>query len=190
MLTAKPLAVSKYLSLTSDHALARAFWVLTFAILTGIGAQIEIPHQPVPYTMQTLFVLLAGAFLGKRNGPLSMCLYLGLGLAGLPVFSGAGFGFARILGPTGGYLIAFPIAALVVGYLVPLRMNFGWILASMIVGLRIIFTLGTLQLNFVYTHDWKAAFSAGFLIFSWWDAVKLFAAATIAYQYRKTVLSS
>ena len=187
MLTAKPLAI-KYLSLTSDHALARAFWILTFAILTAVGAQIEIPHQPVPYTMQTLFVLLAGAVLGKRNGPISMGLYLSLGLVGLPVFSGAGFGLARILGPTGGYLLAFPIAAFVVGYLVPLRMNFGWILASMIVGLLIVFSLGTVQLNLVYMHDWTGAFASGFLIFSWWDAVKLVAAATIAWQYRKMIV--
>ncbi len=181
------LAKHGFLGLTSERAVTKALWILAFAVLTSIGARIEIPHQPVPYTMQTFFVLLAGAMLGKRNGFYSMGVYLLAGLAGLPVFSGAGFGLARILGPTGGYLLAFPIAAFVVGYLVPLRSNFGWVLASMIVGLLIIFTFGTIQLNFVYTHDWNAAFSAGFLIFSWWDAVKLLAAATIAWQYWRII---
>ncbi|MBI4429761.1 MAG: biotin transporter BioY [Ignavibacteriales bacterium] len=180
-------ANARFLTLASDKTLIQAFSVLAFAIFTAIGAQVEIPHQPVPYTMQTLFVLLAGGMLGRRNGFLSMCAYLGLGLMGMPVFSGAGFGFARILGPTGGYLLAFPLAAFVVGYLVHLRMNFGWILASMLAGLLIIFTLGTVQLNFVYTHDWNAAFSSGFLIFSWWDAVKLVAAATIVWQYKRMI---
>jgi len=160
---------------------------MAFAVLTGVGAQIEIPHEPVPYTMQTFFVLLSGAILGKRDGFMSMCAYLALGLIGVPVFSSAGFGLARILGPTGGYLIAFPAAALVVGYLTEYRQTFLWTAASMLLGLLIVFSFGTIQLHFVYTHDWRTAFTAGFLIFSWWDAVKLFAAATIVFQYRRFV---
>ncbi|MGH2568197.1 MAG: biotin transporter BioY [Bacteroidota bacterium] len=168
--------------LSSGSSLIQTFWISTFALLTALGAQIEIPHQPVPYTFQTLFVLLAGALLGPRNGFISMAMYLSLGALGLPVFSGAAFGVARILGPTGGYLLAFPLAALAVGHLVHKREHIAWTLLSMVVGLLIIFSLGTIQLNLVYFRNWGAAFQAGFLIFSWWDLLKLLAAATIYHH--------
>jgi biotin transport system substrate-specific component len=160
--------------------------VTAFALLTAVGAQIEIPHQPVPYTLQTFFVLLSGAILGMRNGALSQLLYLALGTVGLPVFSGFGFGLARLLGPTGGYLLAFPLAAFAVGYLVQQNKSFLWSAISMMLGLFIIFSLGTLQLNFIYFHDWSQALTNGFLIFSWWDVLKLFAASSIYTAVRKS----
>ena len=164
----------------------QATWIGGFALATAIGAQIEIPHQPVPYTLQTFFVLLSGAVLGKRNGPLSQFLYLLVGAIGLPVFSHWGFGVARLIGPTGGYLLSFPIAAFVVGYLVHRHTNFIWLSITMIVGLLIIFSLGTLQLNFLYFHNWADAFTNGFLIFSWWDVVKLIGAVMIYRQYARS----
>lgn len=182
MHTTQNVAFPRPFSLASGTSLAQTFWISTFALLTAVGAQIEIPHQPVPYTFQTFFVLLAGALLGPRNGFISMAMYLSLGALGMPVFSGTGFGLARILGPTGGYLLAFPIAALVVGYLVPAKEHLAWIFASMFVGLLIIFSLGTVQLNLVYFNNWSSAFQAGFLIFSGWDLLKLFAAAAIYRQ--------
>jgi len=179
---AKPHAVMHSAVLSSDSTIPQVFWISTFAVLTAVGAQIEIPHQPVPYTFQTLVVLLAGAMLGPRNGFLSMMMYLTMGAVGLPVYSGAGFGFVRILGPTGGYLLAFPLAAALVGYLVSKRRGFILTFAAMFAGLLIIFSLGTIQLNLVYFNDWSNAFKAGFLIFSWWDLLKLFAAAAIYHQ--------
>jgi biotin transport system substrate-specific component len=174
---------SKELSLLDKRITIQAFWVFTFAIIVAIGAQIEIPNQPVPFTMQTFFVLSAGALLGKRGAAVSMSLYLILGIIGLPVFSGGAFGLAKILGPTGGYLLSFPIAAFAVGYLTKLRSEYWWMLISMTVGSIIIFSLGTLQLNFLYFHNWIISFQAGFLIFSWWDGLKIVGAATIAYSY-------
>ena len=169
---------------------AQALWITVFAALTAIGAQIEIPHQPVPYTLQTLFVLLSGAFLGKRNGALSQALYLFGGLIGVPVFSGFGFGIARLIGPTGGYLISFPIAAFAVGYLLNKNPRVLRTIISMLVGLFIIFSLGTLQLNFVYYHNWSDAFTHGFLIFSWWDVMKLTAAVAIYHQFTRKQVSA
>ncbi len=177
----------KEVRIARGTSIAQTFWITSFALLTAIGAQLEIPHQPVPYTFQTLVVLLAGAILGPRNGFLSMAMYVALGTIGLPVFSGGGFGIARILGPTGGYLLAFPIAAYVVGSLLSARSSFPWILCSMTVGLSIIFSMGTAQLNLVYLHNWKSAFQAGFLIFSWWDVLKLLAATTIYHQLSTTL---
>jgi biotin transport system substrate-specific component len=145
-----------------------------------------ISNQPVPFTLQTFFVLLVGALLGKKSGAASMGLYVILGVAGLPVFSGASFGMARIFGPTGGYLLSFPITAFIIGYLVRIRPEYWWTIISMIIGSFLIFCLGTIQLNFVYIHNWQQSLQAGFFIFSWWDAVKIIGAATIAHYYFRT----
>lgn len=168
-----------------QNILTQALWITAFASLTAIGAQIEIPHYPVPYTMQTLFVLLSGAALGKRNGAISQLLYIAAGVIGLPVFSQFGAGIAPLFGPTGGYLLSFPVAAFAVGYILDKNTSLVWSLLSMIIGAFIIFSLGTLQLNVVVFHDWRTSFINGFLIFSWWDMLKIVAAAAIARQLRK-----
>lgn len=168
-----------------QSVVVQAMWIVTFAALTSVGAQIEIPHIPVPYTLQTFFVLLAGAFLGKRNGAASQLLYLLGGALGLPIFSQAGFGLAKLLGPTGGYLLSFPVAAFAVGYLIRQNRSFLWSVVCMLTGLFIVFSLGTLQLNLVYVHHWSEAIASGFLIFSWWDGVKLIVASVVYQQLSK-----
>jgi biotin transport system substrate-specific component len=178
------------LSGVPSKAITRTTQVLLFAVLTGVGAQIEIPHAPVPFTLQTFFVLLSGVLLGPWLGAASMLVYLAAGLAGLPVFSSLGFGLARVIGPTGGYLLAFPAAALTAGYLAGKRPNLVRLFLAMTAALLVIFSLGTLQLNLVWYHDWAASFSNGFLIFSWWDLVKLAGAASIARALRTTGLFS
>jgi biotin transport system substrate-specific component len=89
-----------------------------FAALTGLAAQVRIPlpFTPVPITLQTFAVLLAGMVLGARWGGTSQVLYAGLGAAGVPWFTGATAGLASILGPTGGYIVGFVVAAVAVGY--------------------------------------------------------------------------
>jgi biotin transport system substrate-specific component len=166
-------------------------WIVAFSVLTAVGARIEIPHQPVPFTLQTFFVLLSGAFLGARNGVLSQVLYLIMGAAGLPVFALGGVGLAKLLGPTGGYLLSFPVAAFVVaGMIHSLRKSskpadFPWILFSMFLGLLVVFSVGALQLYLVSSRNWGEAFRMGFLIFSWWDLMKLFAAAMIYHRFSR-----
>lgn len=170
----------------SEHsALGQLLWISFFAAATAAGARLEIPHQPVPYTLQTFFVLLSGAFLGARNGAISQLLYLAAGAVGLPVFSMGGFGLAWLLGPTGGYLLAFPLAAFAVGYLVQRRRTLLWSFFSMAVGMLIIFTCGTIQLYSLALKNWTNAFVSGFLIFSWWDVLKLSAAAMIYHELAK-----
>lgn len=178
----KSTAGSLPILITDQGILSRVLWVTGFTALTAVGAQIEISHYPVPYTLQTLFVLLAGAVLGSRAGAMSQVVYLVLGIIGLPVFSGWGFGVMRIVGPTGGYLLGFPVAAFIVGSLLREHRSYLWIVVAMFAGLFVVFTLGTIHLNLVYYHDWAAAIGNGFLIFSWWDVVKLFAAAAIYRQ--------
>ncbi|MDZ7688164.1 MAG: biotin transporter BioY [Halobacteriales archaeon] len=87
------------------------------AALTGAGALLSVPLGPVPFTLQTFFVVLAGFVLGARWGFVSVTLYLLLGVAGLPVFAGGSAGAGVILGPTGGYLVAFPFGAAVAGFI-------------------------------------------------------------------------
>lgn len=185
----KVVSLSKYLSLASENSIARTFWIVTFAILTAVAAQIEIPLKPVPLTLQTFFVLLSGAFLGKKGGFLSMSLYLLLGAVGLPVFAGGGFGFPILIGPTGGYLLAFPIAAFVTGSLLSLNRNHFFVILAMAAGLLLVFIFGTLQLNFVYLHNWNDSLKAGLLAFSLWDVVKLIAASSIYSQFLERLRS-
>ncbi len=89
--------------------------VFTFSLLTALTAQIVIPIGPVPITGQTFAVLLTGALLGSRLGAMAMIAYLVEGASGLPFFYGGTGGILHLLGPTGGYLVAFPAAAFITG---------------------------------------------------------------------------
>src|SRR3989338_5867789 len=94
-----------------------------FAALTGAVAwfKIPLPFTPVPITLQTLMVLLSGAMLGSYYGALSMIIYLILGALGLPVFAGGSSGVGALLGPTGGYLFSYPVAAFFIGKMLEKR---------------------------------------------------------------------
>ncbi|MFH1791047.1 MAG: biotin transporter BioY [Candidatus Omnitrophota bacterium] len=98
---------------------ARVFAVTVFLALMIIGAYVRVPlpFTPVPITLQTLFVILGAAMLGRKFGSVTMLGYMGLGLAGLPVFQGYGSGLAHIMGPTGGYIIGFIAGSVVIGEL-------------------------------------------------------------------------
>jgi biotin transport system substrate-specific component len=178
-------AEAQAVAIPSSSILSQTLWITGFAALTALAARFEIPNFPVPFTLQTMTVLLAGAFLGSRNGALSQLLYLVSGSAGLPVFAGGAIGFWHILGPTGGYLLSFPLAAAIVGYLLRERRSFAGVVLSMAAGLLAIFTIGTVHLYATAIHDIGAAFSAGFLIFSWWDVLKLGAASMIYFELAK-----
>lgn len=89
--------------------------VIGFSLLMAAAAQVRIPIGPVPITGQTFVVLLTGALLGSRLGAAAMIAYLIEGAIGLPFFSGGNFGLLYLVGPTGGYLVAFPAAAFITG---------------------------------------------------------------------------
>jgi biotin transport system substrate-specific component len=89
--------------------------VIGFSLVTALAAQIVIPIGPIPITAQTFAVLLTGALLGSRLGAITMIVYLIEGASGLPFFSGGTAGLLHLMGPTGGYLIAFPAAAFITG---------------------------------------------------------------------------
>src|SRR5206468_11003641 len=135
----------------------RAAAVVLGALIVAAAAQVSIPlpGTPVPMTLQPMAVLLVGGLLGAPLGALSMILYLAMGAAGLPVFTPTVplVGLARLLGPTGGYLLAYPIAAYAVGRLSDPRRQPGvnepsWVRAAVgvVAGLVLIHLGGLAQL--------------------------------------------
>ena len=183
--SSKSLTLSQLLTSVKESEL---FWVVSFSILTAISAQISIPIKPVPFTLQTMVVLLAGAFLGAKNGAYSQVLYIFLGAIGLPVFAQTAdgtMGLARLIGPTGGYLLAFPIAAYLVGYLTEKNQKYFTVIISMFAAELVVIAFGTLYLYAAYLHNFVEAVKAGAAIFTVWMVVKVFAAATIYFGVAK-----
>jgi biotin transport system substrate-specific component len=154
-----------------------------FAGLTFVGANIVIPLLPVPITLQTLFVLLAGAAIGGRYGALGQAAYMGAGVVGLPVFAGGLGGPAVLGGPTGGYLLSFLVVPLVVGALVKRSRSLPWLLFSFTVGTVIIFAFGVTHLAAWYTGDASEALRVGLLPFLPGAVFKILAATSIARTY-------
>ncbi|MBN1449202.1 MAG: biotin transporter BioY [Bacteroidetes bacterium] len=179
------ITLDKIFALPEKRSLTMGIWIGSFSLLTAVGAQIIIPTLPVPFTLQTFFVLLSGALLGPRKGAAAQMSYLAMGASGMPVFAGFAGGLPYLLGPTGGYLIAFPFAAWVTGALLHDTRIFSWLprytaaVIAMIAGVTVIFAMGVTQLNYVFINDWNTSISAGFVSLQIWDAVKIAAAAGI-----------
>ncbi|NJE01327.1 biotin transporter BioY [Thermococcus sp. JdF3] len=158
-----------------------------FAALTAVGAQISIPIGPVPITLQVLFVLLSGLVLGARLGFLSQLAYVVMGAVGLPVFAGFQGGFAVLYGPTGGYIVAFPIAAFMAGYLTEKTEKKAGMLAGSLVGVGVIYLLGWLRLGLFLGGDLHRALLLGVLPFVPLDVGKAALAALIADRVKKAI---
>ena len=162
--------------------------VVFVTILTAIAAQVSIPlpFTPVPFTFQPMVVLLGAAALGPRLGMASQILYLALGFAGLPVFAASPAlpqGAARLLGPTGGYLMAYPFAAFVAGWLAQRGFDRRYLtaVAAMICGLAVVFTGGVLWLTLASRPSigLSGALATGFVPFIIPDLLKLLVAAGV-----------
>lgn len=161
--------------------------VLFVTVLTIAAAQVSVPlpFTPVPFTLQPMVVLLGGAALGSRLGMTSQVLYILVGLAGLPVFAASPIlpqGFARLLGPTGGYLMSYPIAAFAAGYLAERGFDRRYLTSvlAMGAGLAIIFTCGVFWMAFGAPHlGLSSAVRTGLVPFIPADIVKVLLAATV-----------
>lgn len=151
-----------------------------FAALTAAVAVVKIPlpFTPVPITLQTLMVLLSGAMLGANYGTLAMIIYLLLGMIGLPVFAGGSSGIGALLGPTGGFLFSFPIAAFVIGKLAKNKKVIT-LLVAMLTGTLIIYLFGAIQGTLVTHLGLTAIFTGWILPFIIGDAIKLLLAVWI-----------
>lgn len=171
----------------SDSSVRKMVYAALFASMTAVGAYISVPVGLIPLTLQTLFVILAGAVLGARWGMLSMVIYVLLGIAGLPVFSGGSSGLGVLVGPSGGYIIGFILAALVIGYLFEQFQNrsIAVVVAIFLVGMIAIYVPGYFQLMYVASLGPQETFALGVAQFIPGAAIKI-AAATIIYRYLKT----
>jgi biotin transport system substrate-specific component len=172
------------ISKAHDTALLRdILLIVSFSIFTAICAQFSfhIPNTTVPVTMQTLAVLLTGATLGSRRGGLALLAYLAEGAAGMPVFAGGAAGFIHLIGPTGGYLWSYPVAAFVTGWLCQRRLDrsFKTSALAMLPGSLIIYLLGVPWLGFVLHLSLSIAVAKGMLPFLLGDSIKLLVATAL-----------
>ena len=154
-------------------------WMTLGAALVAAGAQVDVPMYPVPMSLQSLFIVLAGAALGARWGTAAVVVYLFAGAAGLPVFSGGASGLTHFTGPTAGYLMGFVAAAAWVGFRCrAARASFLRTATEMIVGHVWILGLGALWLS---THiGWAKAWLDGVAPFIVGAACKSVVAAGLA----------
>jgi biotin transport system substrate-specific component len=156
------------------------------AAVTAAAAQITIPLSPVPFTLQVLAVILSGLLLGVRHGALAQTVYVLVGAIGVPVFAGFKGGLGILLGPTGGYLISYPLAAAVAGLAAhtvarasrrrALWTGFLWGCA----GLAVIYALGATWLAVVAGLSPTEALATGVLPFVIFDLVKVGLATLVA----------
>jgi biotin transport system substrate-specific component len=178
---------------SADGRAIRVGSLLFITVLTAAAAQISfpLPFTQVPFTFQPMVVLIGGLVLGSRLGFVSQVIYLTAGIVGLPVFAASVTlppGALRLLGPTGGYLMAYPVAAFVVGHLA----EGGWArryvtsVGAMLVGLALIYAAGMLWLAYFArlasgsaAIGLTAAFASGVYPFVLADLAKLFAAAGV-----------
>lgn len=153
-----------------------------FAALTAICSMIVIPlpFTPVPINLATLSVFLAGGLLGARGGAVSQIVYVILGAVGLPVFAGFTGGFGIITGPTGGYIVGYVAAAWLVGLMTE-KLGHGYYksIVSMIAGLAVCYTLGTLWFMHITSTGLAAALMMCVAPFLLGDAIKIAAGSIL-----------
>ncbi|MEZ4772273.1 MAG: biotin transporter BioY [Bacteroidia bacterium] len=164
-------------SITQDRFWDAPIKVVLTTLLICLVAPIEIlPGTAVPVTLQSLVILVSAMLLGAKKGLFSVVLYLILGFAGLPVFAGGGHGIERLLGPGGGFLLAFPLAAWVVGMMATGVWGQRWwnIILTMLTGHVIILVIG---------FGWYG-FSQGF------DGIKPVLLPLLPGMYIKTIVGA
>jgi biotin transport system substrate-specific component len=164
--------------------------IVAFALLTAVGAHIRIPLWEVPITMQTVAVYGSGLFLGSRNGFFAQILYLTMGLF-LPVYAGGEMGTEYLFSSvTAGYLLAFPIAALITGLL---SQDFNSLVGAMIVlfaASTFVFITGAVWLHFAAEHaTWGESLTKGWFRFIPIDLAKIFFVSSTYAVLRRIFMS-
>jgi biotin transport system substrate-specific component len=167
--------------------------VVAASLFVALCARVTVPlpFTPVPLTLQNFGVLTVGLLLGSRRGFAALALYLFEGACGLPVFSPAilGSGITHIMGPTGGFLMAYPVVAFVTGWIYE-RMSeqssrrFGWAALSAVAGELVLFA-GGLSWLAVLTHSISTAFKFGLYWFVFAEVIKVLMAAGVATRWQR-----
>ncbi|TAM35262.1 biotin transporter BioY [bacterium] len=170
--------------------ICRVLAVTAFVLLTALSAfvRIPLPFTPVPFTLQTFFVLLSGSLLGRKLGFFTQSLYMLLGLAGFQVFAGTGVGRLYLFGPTGGYIAGFVLASFLAGGLFA-REKQGWpvILLTLLFADLALLSCGMLWLKVSLSWPLSRAFLLGFLPFIPGDILKVIFAAAIHRGLRSRI---
>lgn len=180
-------------SLSSEAVMSQSIrmtvYACLFAALMVVGTYIKIPVGPVPIVLANFFVILAGALLGSAWGAASVGIFLFLGLIGLPVFSQGG-GVAALVGPTGGYLFGYLIAAYVTGVISEHARSKPLLdIAALVAGAVSIYLAGLPWLKLSLHLSWSKTIAVGFLPFLVGDALKV-AAAVAVVRILQTTASS
>ena len=160
--------------------------VITASLFVALCARVTVPlpFTPVPLTLQNFGVLAVGLLLGSRRGFAALALYLAEGAFGLPVFS-MGAGIAYLLGPTGGFLIAYPLVAFVAGYIYEhSSRRFVWAAFSAMVAEVVLFASG-LSWLVVLTHSVSTAIRFGLYWFVFAEIIKVLMAAGVAARWHQ-----
>jgi len=176
--------------IVSNKILCRMLGVLTFIILTALGAfvRIPLPFTPVPITLQTFFVLLSGLFLGGGLGVLTQLSYIFLGTLGLPIFTGAGSGISYLLGPTAGYLFGFVLASLWLGKFIKYSQdNLFAAFVILCIADIIILSSGVIWLKFIFGYSTTKLLFIGFIPFIPGDLLKALAAAFLYLKLKSRI---
>jgi len=168
-------------------------FIALFAAIISAGALLAIPIGPVPIALQNFFTLLSGLVLGPALGTAAVGLFLVAGAIGAPVFanSGSPMGMARLLGPTGGFLLGYLLGALVAGFIVgsprPGKKVPVWrYVVAVAAGMLIVYVPGLIRLKWALNISWPQTFAAGLIPFIPGDALKGVIAGLIAPRLRKT----
>lgn len=172
---------------TKDIVYIALFAALTAAL--GIFPPITVPVVNVPITAQSMGVLLAGSILGARRGALAIILFLVLVAVGLPLLAGGRGGFGVFYGPSGGFLLGFPIVAFIVGWLFErywTKLNFGYAVFYMAIGsMLFLYPIGILWISFAAKIPvWQAALSSAAYLPG--DAIKIVIAALVALAVKQS----
>lgn len=159
--------------------------VVGASLFVALCAKITVPLTPVPLTVQNFAVILVGLMLGGRRGFAALVLYLAEGASGLPVFTPGPGGIAQLLGPTGGFLIAFPFVAGLAGWLFERgKFTFAWAAVSGFLAEILLFASGVSWL-YTFTHSFATAFRVGFVVFIFAEVIKIMVAAGTATSWRR-----
>ncbi len=163
--------------------LARIAVVAALIAALALPGTIHLFGSPVPITLQTFGVMLAGLLLGPVRGALAVLVYLAMGAVGLPVFAGGTGGLGAFAGPTGGYLIGFPIGALVIGLVAHRLRRFDRALgftACVVGGIGVVYAVGVPWLAWRAGLSFEEALVSGGTLFLFGDLVKAFLATVVA----------
>jgi biotin transport system substrate-specific component len=178
---AQPRNVTIIDNVISRSRVSDVILVLAGVVLTALAAQVQIPALPVPFTLQTLAVLVIGATYGSSRGAITMGAYAIVGVLGFPVFAGGASGSAVIFGATGGFLLGFIFAAALIGRLAELNWSSDALkmFVSYVLGSVVIYAIGVPVLAMsAFASDLVAAMTY-MLPYLIWDAVKAVIAAAL-----------